>query len=71
MSGPGATFATFRIWDEAEFRYREVVICQRGGDRRSVMAQEHRPPLVILVNARYGADLPFRPADCDPDHPMQ
>jgi hypothetical protein len=48
-TGP-TTYAVYKLWNEAEFRYTEYVMhCSRSGIEPEVL---HDPPLSILLQVR-------------------
>lgn len=53
MESAGVTWFTLRCWNELEFAYADVVGHVLGDQRLSVLAQ-HEPPLLVVVNVRYG-----------------
>ena len=62
IGGTDSTYATLSVWDEAGFRYDEVVVVARQEDARAEFAALHDPPMVYVRAIRYGtrrlADYP-------------
>ena len=61
MGGADSTWASIAVWDEAQFKYVEVIEHTRGEDARARYLALHWPPLILVRYVRYGQGEAIRP----------